>query len=72
MRVQLNLRTNILHTSAVVTGFHMLAEAGKLTLEIKCDIRRAAAEFAAPSSVNTVARDAFSAQYGRFCAGGCA
>ena len=27
MRVQLNLRTNILHTSAVVTGFHMLAEA---------------------------------------------
>lgn len=63
MRVQLNLRTNILHTSAVVTGFHMLAEAGKLTLEIN-DIRRAAAEFAAPSSVNTVARDAFSAQYG--------
>ena len=63
MRVQLNLRTNILHTSAVVTGFHMLAEAGELTLEIN-DIRRAAAEFAAPSSVNTVARDAFSAQYG--------
>ena len=28
MRVQLNLRTNILHTWAVVTGFHMLAEAG--------------------------------------------
>lgn len=63
MRVQLNLRTNILHTSAVVTGFHMLAEAGELTLEIN-DIRRAAAEYAAPSSVNTVARDAFSAQYG--------
>lgn len=63
MRVQLNLRTNILHTSAVVTGFHMLAEAGELILEIN-DIRRAAAEYAAPSSVNTVARDAFSAQYG--------